>query len=264
VANYFGACLFTETITEAHDPQNRLLRVSAEDGTLVSTAVMNALISADEKPQVMHIVYLKDLQISKMSEYLIPYIKYLSNPHSKAEISVKGSDEIYVIPDNVWFITELEKGSLVENVPAYVLEQATLLPVKYTDAEPAEEKSEFVPITLTDFEYLAPRYRSKHVLNEDVWKKIDAIEAFAFKHASYKIGNKLCLRIETYISALLSMQTELPVAVDSALASVILPTLSSVLAGKINDTDKNLTDEMERVFGEDNVQISHEMLVSKA
>jgi hypothetical protein len=204
------------------------------------------------------------LQTEKISEYLIPYVKYFSNPHSNAEISAKGSDHIYTIPNNVWFIAELEKGTLVENIPAYMLEYATVLPIKHVLCEVAEVKSEFVPITLTDFEYLSERCRSKFMLSEDVWKKIDSIEAFAYKYASYKIGNKLWLKIETFLSTLLSMETEQAFAVDSMLACVILPTLSASLMGKLNDTDKTLIDEIERVFGEDNVQLSHEMLVAKA
>lgn len=264
VANYFGANVFTETITDAHKPSNKLLYVTDEDGTSSSTAVLQALLSANENSQVMHIVYLKNLQVARMSEYLIPYVKYFSNPHSNAEVSVKGSDEIYTIPDNVWFITDLEKGALVENVPAYLLEYATVLPVKHVVGEVVEEKSKIVPITLTDIEFLMERCKAKFSLSEDIWKKIDAIETFVFKHTSYKIGNKLWLRIENYLATLLSMETEVPVAIDCTLASVILPTLSASLAGKINKNDKNIIDEIERVFGEDNVQISHEMLVSKA
>ena len=264
VANYYGAKLFTEELTEAHLPADRLLKVTQENGTSVTTAVLSGIVSADENPQDMHIIYLKNLATAKIPEYLIPYIKYLSNPTAKAEISQKGSDETYVIGGNVWFVAAIERDTMVENVPAYVLEYATVLPIQYTACMPAEERSEIVPITLTDFEYLLERSKARHVLNEDVWKKIDNIEAFASKHSSYKIGNKLWLRTESYISALLSMNTELPVAVDSTLASVILPTLASTLAGKISDTDKNLVDEIERVFGEDNVQTSREMLVSKA
>ena len=264
VSSYFKANLFTEVITDMHNPQDRLLKVTLEDGATASTAVMNALLSADENPQVMHIVHLKNLKTERISEYLIPYIKYLSNPNAKAEISPKGSDEVYVIPSNVWFVAELEKGSLVESVPAYVLEYATVLPVKHTECIPSEEKSEIVPITLTDFDFLTERCKSKYMLSEDVWKKIDTIEEFTCKYSSYKIGNKLWLRIETYVATLLSMNTELPVAIDNALASVILPTLASALAGKISNNEKSLIDEIERVFGEENVQISHEMLVSKA
>lgn len=264
VSNYFGASLFTETITEAHSTADRLLRKTSADGVTSSTEVLNALLSANEKPRVMHIIYLKGLQVSKISEYLTPYIKYFSAPRSEAKISAKGSDDVYTIPSNVWFITELEKDMLVENIPAYISEYSALLPVKYAECPPAEEKSDFVPITPIDFEFLSARCRTKFVLNEDIWKKIDAIESFVFKHASYKIGNKLWLRIENYITTLLSIETELPIAIDSTLASMITPTLASVLAGKLDDTDKSLIEEIERIFGEDNVQITHEMLVSKA
>ena len=264
VANYFGANLFTETITEAHNPDEKLLRVADGNGGWMPTAVLNALISAEEKPQVMHLIHLKNLPASAISDFLLPYIKYLSNPLSGAKISAKNSAEAYTIPSNVWFITELEKGSLVENIPAYILEYATLLALKFAVCQPAEAKSEFVPITLTDFEFLSERCRAQFMLKEDVWKKIDAIESFACKYASYKIGNKLWLRIENYVAALLSIGTELSIAIDSALAAVILPTLSSVLVGKLEGAEKTLIDETERVFGEDNVQISHDMLVSKA
>ncbi len=264
VANYFGANLFTETITEAHNPNNRLLGVTTENGSLSSTAVLNAIISAEEHPQTIHIIQLKNLKTETLSDYLIPYIKYFSNAHSNAEISTKGSDKVYTIPNNVWFIVEVEKGTLVENIPAYLLECATLLPIKHALCEPTETKTEFIPITLTDFEFLSERCRSQFMLGEDVWKKIDAIEAFTYKYTSYKIGNKLWLKIETFLSTLLSMETEQLFAVDSTLACIILPTLAASLIGKLKDTDKTLIDEIERVFGEDNVQISHEMLVSKA
>ena len=98
----------------------------------------------------MQLIHLKDLPASAISDFLLPYIKYLSNPLSGAKISAKNSAEAYTIPSNVWFITELEKGSLVENIPAYILEYATLLALKFAVCQPAEAKSEFVPITLTD------------------------------------------------------------------------------------------------------------------
>ena len=264
VTKYFDARTFTETITEAHNPANKLLHVASEDGTLEPTAVLNAIVSANENPQIMHVIHIKNLPTAKISEILIPYIKYFSTPHSKAEVYAKGSDKTYVIPENVWFITELEHGSLVENIPAYVLECASMLPVKFGECQPAEEKSEILPITLTDFEFLNERSRAKYMLTEDTWKKIDTIEAFAFKHSAYKISNKLFLQAETYIAVLLSAGTTLQEAIDSTLAAILLPPLASSLVGKIENTDKNLMDETERIFGEDNVQVSREMLTSKA
>ena len=191
---------------------------------------------------------------------------YRANPELVLEFYNKRRRQLLdVVPNRGHeLVAGLEKGSLVESVPAYVLEYATVLPVKHTECIPSEEKSEIVPITLTDFDFLTERCKSKYMLSEDVWKKIDTIEEFTCKYSSYKIGNKLWLRIETYVATLLSMNTELPVAIDNALASVILPTLASALAGKISNNEKSLIDEIERVFGEENVQISHEMLVSKA
>lgn len=264
IAGYFGASLFTETVTEAHSPDGRLLYVTVEEGSTTSTAVLSALISAEEKPQTMHVIHLKNIPAAKLGEYLVPYIKYLGNPTSGAEVCAKGSDDLYSIPSNVWFITDLEKGALVENIPSYVLEYASVLTVKFAACEIAETKSEIVPITLTDFDHLTERCKSRYILNESVFKKIDAIEAFVSKHSSYKIGNKLWIRIETYASALLSTEIELPVAIDSTLASVVLPTLASALSGKLDSTDKTLVDELERVFGEDNVPMSHDVLISKS
>ena len=262
-SNYYNASLFVETVTDAHLPQDRLLRISAEDGTYTPSAVLNALISASENREKMHIVYLKGITTEKLSEYLTPYIRYFSNPNANAEISAKGSDEIYTIPSNVWFICDLEIGKSVESIPSYVLEYAIVLPVKFGEAEPTEEKSIFVPITPADFDHLTEKCRSRLALTEDVWKKIDMVEAFTSKLSSYKIGNKFWLQIETYISALLSSDTEIAVAVDSTLASVILPALASTLVGKGTDSDKTLIDEVERIFGEDNIPLCHDVIVSE-
>ena len=264
IASYFGANGFAETVTEAHAPTNKLLYAVDEYGSLNPTAVLNAIVSAGENPETMHIVYLKNIPTAKISELLIPYIKYFSAPHSKSEIYAKGSDKTYSIPDNLWFIVELEHGTFVENVPSYILECAAVLPVKFSECQIPETASDIVPITLTDLEFLNERSRARYMLEEDVWKKIDAIEAFAFKHSSYRISNKLCLQAETYVAALLSAEIELPEAIDRTLASIILPPLASVLVGKIENLEKNLVDEVDRIFGEDNVQICREMLTSKA
>ena len=180
------------------------------------------------------------------------------------QISIKATDKSYTIPSNVWFITDLEKGTLVENLPSYILEHATVIPVQYALSLPAEVKSVFTPITLVDFEFLSERCKAKFRLNEDVWKKLDAIEAFVSNYTSYKIGNKFWLRIESYLSTLSSIESELSVAIDSMLASVVLPTLASVMVGKLDSSEKTVLEEVERVFGEDNVPISHEMLISRA
>ena len=263
VTNYFGANLYIENVTEAHRPQDRLLRITAEDGNSAPSSVLNALLSATENREKMHIIYLKGIGTDKISDYITPYIRYFSNPGANAEISAKGSDEIYAIPSNVWFVCDLEVGKQVEEIPSYVLEYAIVLPVKYSETEACEEKSVIVPITPADFDHLSEKCRSKLALTEDIWKKIDTIESFASKYSSYKIGNKFWLQIETYISILTSVNTEMAVAVDNTLASVILPVLASTLVGKTDGSEKTIIDEAERVFGEDNIPLCHDVIVSE-
>lgn len=264
IANYFGANLFVEAVTDAHRSQDRLLRTMSEDGISSPTAILAALISAVDRPDTMHVIHVKGIRSNRMSEYLTPYIKYFSNPASNAKISAKGSDDAYTIPSNVWFVFDIERSDLVENIPAYILEHAVVLPVKYSDSDVISYKTPFTPIAQKDFEYLSEKTRAKHLLHEDIWKKIDTVEAFATKHSSYTIGNKFWLQIETYISILLSVNTELAVAVDSTLASVILPALAASLVGKTSNSEKNIIDEAERVFGEDNIPLCHSMLVSES
>lgn len=265
IAGYFGARVFTEELNyDTQSSDDSFFYVGAGSNSDVSSGILSALISADENPQIMHVIYLKNLPAEKYSDYLIPYIKYFSNPHSKAQVAVKESDKLYTIPSNIWFITDLEKGSLVENLPSYILEHATVIPVQCTIAEPTGITNMFTPISMVDFEFLSERCKAKFRLNEDIWKKLDAIEAFVYKHTSYKIGNKFWLRIESYLSTLLSIESELSIAIDSMLASVVLPTLASVMVGKLDANETTILEEVERVFGEDNVHLSHAMLVSKA
>ena len=263
IAKYLKARLFTEEVTEAHSASDRLLRVSDEDGNARDTEVASAILSAAEAPSDIHIIYLKNIPTEKLSDFVTPYLRYFSNPAAQVKLSPKGATESYTLSSNIWFIAELAEGADVTAIPAFVSECAVMLPVQYDTVEIGESdeiEDSHLSITQADLEHLTENARNKLNVSEDVWKKIDAIEALVAKQTQYAIENKFWLQTETYLSVLLISGEEEIVAIDRALSSVLLPALTSVLATKVEDAEKDILDEVERLFGEENTALTRSML----
>ena len=103
-------------------------------------------------------------------------------------------------------------------------------------------------------EYLVEKLAVKYEINEDVWKRIDRLEAYVNDHVPYHIGNKICLQIESYLSVYLTSGGAIGEAVDGMLSSKLLPTILSLTKGNAQMAEVDLIQTVASIFGDEYIE----------
>ncbi len=252
LGNYFGCPCFVESIGVDHLTSENILVVKDEYGNSRDTAVMDMIRSAGEHKETVHFVLLENVRCKDIGELLSPYIRYFNNPLRTCKVSLKDTEESYVLPENLWFMVSFAGGERYDDIPVYIAELMTRLDLDYIDCEPLED-AEYRTLGYYQLRYLSESVRNGFVMSEELWKKVDDLDKYVEKHSRYHFGNKLWLKMEKYVSVLSSCEHEAVVALDYTLANNILTAIQVLLKDKIADDDRGLLEAIEFYFGEENV-----------
>jgi hypothetical protein len=182
----------------------------------------------------------------------------------KCTVSVKAPAVSFVLPENLWIAVELADGESLLNVSETALKSLTLLNLDYSKCEASEERSAYKPVGYYQIDYFVQQCRNKFQLKEELWKKVDALEAYTNGQSAYSIGNKQWLQMEKYLSVLSLFEKEDYVALDIALSVNLLPEIMAALNGKIKAGEKTLTEELEQLFGEDKIPMCRKIMKGNA
>jgi hypothetical protein len=96
--------------------------------------------------------------------------------------------------------------------------------------------------------YLCDRLKSGFSLEEENWKRIDRLEAYAARYSDFTVTNKLWLGLETYLAALMTVEADPAAALDEALSVHLMPALISALSGKLPREERSLSETLEAVL----------------
>jgi hypothetical protein len=96
-------------------------------------------------------------------------------------------------------------------------------------------------------------------MSEELWKKIDSLEAYTASYVPYRIGNKQWLQMEKYLSILTLAETDIFAALDRAMCANLLPEITALLKDKVKSGDKDLLEAIEQFFGEDKLPLCAKM-----
>lgn len=99
-------------------------------------------------------------------------------------------------------------------------------------------------------------------LPEEMWKSLDSLESYLVTRAGLHLDNRLIRRVETYTSVYMSCGGQPEDAMDSALASLILPLLSIFPASDFlaAEGQMGIADCLDRLFGHDRLPRSFRTL----
>lgn len=259
LSEYFDCPLSPDAVDESYVSESDLLFGTAEDGTKVKKGALAAIDAACRNPRSIQLVALTDVTFEGMSAYFVPYARYARAPFSACTVTAHGedgTDVAYRLPENLWFVLNLRAGERLDHIPDYISEVAAVQSwqVNYTEPSAAEHK-EFAPFRYGQMLYLCDRLKSTFSMEEDTWKRMDRLEAFGNRYGDFRMGNKLWIGLETYVSVLLSADTAPAAALDEALAVRVLPSLIRVLSGKLPREERGLSETMEAIFGEGNTDL---------
>ncbi len=258
LSEYFETNMYVDMVDASYVNDGNAL-FKNEAGGRRRTALMNALNAAQTTRSKVHIATLTDVKLAELSNYFVPFARYIRNPHSGAVLQAVDENNRAIkvnLTENVWFILNLSVNETMANIPAYVSELASFIKIDYMPSVSVALAEPIIPFTYYQFDYLLEGVKNKYGLTEDVWKKIDSIEAFVNNSVAYSIGNRICIAVERYFAVYKSCGGEDKDAIDKVLAARVIPS-AIVALDTVEDTEqKNLSEKLDLVFGEENVDAS--------
>ena len=258
LAEYFETNMYIDVVDETYVNDGNAL-FKNEAGGRRRTALMNALVDAQAQRSKVHIATLTDVKLADLSNYFVPFARYIRNPHSAATVQAVDQNNRPIrvnLTENVWFMLNLGVNETMANIPAYISELASFIKIDYTPAVSVALAEPIIPFTYYQFDYLLEGVKNKFGLTEDVWKKIDSIETFVNNSVAYSIGNRICIAVERYFAVYRACGGEDKEALDRVLAARVVPSVIVALDTVEDNEQKNLSEKLDLVFGEENVDAS--------
>ena len=229
------------------------------------TALAGALEASGQIKEKVHIAALTDVTLSEISNYFIPFSRYIRNPRNSMVIETKnenGDTAIFRPFENIWFFVNLRMGESIKNMPAYLAELASVVRIDYTGAVPTMLANPTMEFNYYQFDYMLDKVKTKNVMTEEYWKKVDALEAFVKNNASYALSNRACIAVEKFYAVFSACGADEKEALDRALAARVIPSTIIALDSVEGTENKNLSEKLDMIFGDGNVENSRSMIRS--
>ncbi len=258
LAEYFGCPLCVETFRSEH-ADTHLMFSKNEDGAYEKTGLVKLIENAKENKNTVHIAVLRGVGAEALLEAFMPYLKYFSNPIRENRVIVKEPTAHFVLPSNLWFIAELSADEQLRAADPSILKVASALELRVAECDKADEASEHRGIGYYQIDHLVQQQKGRFYMSEELWKKIDSLEAYMASYVPYRIGNKQWLQMEKYLSILTLAETDIFAALDRAMCANLLPEITALLKDKVKSGDKDLLEAIEQFFGEDKLPLCAKM-----
>ena len=258
LAEYFGCPVCVETFRSEH-ADTHLMFSKNEDGAYEKTGLVKLIESAKENANTVHVAVFRGVGAEALLEAFMPYLKYFSNPIRENRVVVKEPTAHFVLPSNLWFIAELPADEQLRTADPAILKVASALELRIAECDAAEQTSEHRGIGYYQIDHLIQKQKGRFYMSEELWKKIDLLEAYTASYAPYRIGNKQWLQMEKYLAILTVAEADIFAALDRAMCANLLPEITSLLKDKVKSGDKDLLEAIEQFFGEDKLPLCTKM-----
>ena len=261
LANILGEYFNGQSYVTQENPEWKEVHEFASNGGALSCMVnatnkpasVNAFCLTGSKAIVSNGYFSKVVQVMKKTDGF----KLLSVGFGAGATGANYYNGNLLIPDNLWAIV-FTSGE--ENVYSKdIAELCVFIQLEEQKCTPSGEV-EIKKISSSKLEEFTANARDEYVLPEQAWRKIDAIEEFAKNTLGYSFSNELLHVVEKYSAICGNSKIADSYILDSVIANVILPTLSSVANQEFSDKEKGVYAEIERVFGMDNLPQTKEAI----
>ena len=265
LGDYFLCPASVDAVDGTYLTEADMLFGTSETGEREERGVLRAARAAAAEPGRIHVAALTNVDLATLSHYFVPFARYARAPHEGCVITVREgeAESSYRMPQNLWFILNLQEDAPLYTLPDYVSEIATVhgWSLEHGGYE-AEEKSRLKPFSYGQMEFFSEGLRKDFSAEEEDWKKIDALEAYAARYTPYRIGNRCWLSLELYMAALSAMGVPAVAARDEAVAVKLMPSLVASLSGKILRSERGLGETLDTLFGEEHTTLCRKLLKS--
>ncbi len=146
------------------------------------------------------------------------------------------------LPRNFFVIMEVDD---IFGIPTSILGKAASLFFEAREIEESSEKTAVRPIGNYQFQNLCRNVRDDFPLDERLWKRVDRLEEECGGE-SFRFSNSDWIKMEKHCSAFIACGGEQHDALDSAIATELLPTIKGRL--KTGRTDDEVVALLEEIF----------------
>jgi beta-glucosidase len=262
LGNYFESSAYIDSVNNKYTSDQSVLFTTDSSGARVKTHFCLALDSARNNPHIIHFAGLSNVAASDLPNYFSAFVRYAANPsayHSVSAVNENNVEITYNIPKNIWFVLNLTDKEAIDNIPKFIMEVASVIPVEFLKCDPAHRDFHPHHFTYYQFEYLVDRVDAQYSVDEALWKKIDRVEEYASQRTEYHIHNKTWLCLEKYALVYLACGGEMMDAIDFAMRAKLVPSIISALK-KLEEREHGLVDTFEMIFGEDEAETCKTMI----
>lgn len=262
ISEYFEAvaCMDNSSKNEdgSEEKQQNVFYEYDHEGYKVKKNIFKAFSNAVNTPSTVQIAAIDEITAENVNDWLAPLMKYLVSPKKSNDISISDDGKIsrYTISRNLWIALRLADDQTIDSLPIEMIRCASVVNISFTPCQPSDDHMTTHGFNAHQADYMLEKESGKGEVSEDVWKKIDRLEKYATDYSGYRIGNKLWLEFEKHIGMLLACEMDISDAVDAALATRILPSITVELKDKLGKEDKTVYQMVEFIFGADNVAFS--------
>lgn len=251
LARFFDTEPHTENLNGADWDRRSLLRYNQADGESVSrpAPLMQAINSALNEGDKSCFYGVCNAKLKDLGNMLMPYVQYFGNPD--VEHSVIDENGTVTLPSNLWFVVSPNKDESLDDIPAFVSNLATLVDIEAQTTKESDSKTVRKPVTCHQLDALIFRAKKRIEIDDELWKRVDSLEAFVNGKTPYRIGNKLFLQMEKYMAIYNACEADLNEAMDCAVAGKLLPAILNLLKDNEGMQDTDLAQIAESIFGEE-------------
>ncbi len=227
-----------------------------------ATALQGVIRSASADPRNLHPAFFDEVTLSELNDAFSPIAGYARSPFDLHTIRMPSG--ALTLTNNLWFIMSLRAGEKLSELPEHISQTAAVITVsaklaEKTDAPPAPRHT----FSFGQLMYLTDKAIGELSLKEDIWKRLDQLEAFAARYSDYSLGNKRVIGFENQLSVLLSADPEAADSLDRALAAKIVPSFIAALDGKLPRDEVGLAAKLDELFGEFGTSACRRMISDK-
>ena len=258
ISEYFGTTPGIDVVDASYVNDNSAI-FKTVDGAIRKTELAGVIERSASAKEKVHIAALSEVTFAEMSNYFVPFARYIRNPRNAAVITatVNGDRKVNFKPsENIWFFINLKIGETFENIPSYISELASVIKIESNLAVPVALLEPTKQFTYYQFDFMLEKMKSNNGIPENVWKKIDNLEVFVRNSTPYALSNRICISVEKFYSVFNACGGDEKEALDRSLSARILPSMIVALDTVEDAEAKNLSEKIGMLFGDENVEIS--------
>ncbi|MBO5312358.1 MAG: glycoside hydrolase family 3 C-terminal domain-containing protein [Clostridia bacterium] len=250
LSRFFGTTPHSEDLGGVKWERKSLLRIKREGESVSRPAPLSqAVNSAINDCEHACFFGLDGVKLEDAGDILMPYVQYFGNPEIEHVIADESGS--VTMPSNLWFVVCPFKDESLEDLPAFVANLATVIDLEGESCSPAPSRPSRKAIGCNQLDALLFRAKKATEIDEDSWKRVDSLEEFVSGKVPYHIGNKLFLQLERYMAVYVACEAEFTEALDSAVASQLMPAIMNLLKGNEGMADTDLAQVVESCLGEE-------------